>query len=161
MDFSSPLNEMVSNQLGVNNPQMANIWSQGMIDSAEVLGRNDHILQPFSTGIETQVLGEQIIQEPPFSIALAATQVNPATSCQNYNVVSAPCDDGGPGRPILDPQVYNNIMNPWMSGQELQCIDQNKYIGWVRSSLNNFIDSRKEENLESNNNILGAPSCWL
>lgn len=166
MGFSTPLHEIVSNQLGVNNPRMANMWSttQGMIGCAEVLGRDDQIQQPFSSGVETHV-GEQIQQ--PFYIALASSsQVNPATYCQSYDIVSsaAPCGDGdgdGAGSPILDPREQNNIMNQWiMSDQGLQCIDQiqNKYVAcmWVRSSSG---DSRKEEN-GKNDSVLRAPSWW-
>jgi hypothetical protein len=160
MGFSSPLHEVVSNRLGDNNPPMANMWSttQGMIDYAEVLGTDDQIQQPFSSGVEIHV-GEQI-QEPFYFALASSSQVNPATSFQNYDIVSsaAPCgDDDGAGTPILDPQVHNNTMNQWiMSDQGLPNIDQ---ITWVRSSLGDFTDSPNEEN-GNNDSVLGASSWW-
>jgi hypothetical protein len=90
--------------------------------SGETQVTGDHIQRPFSGG--TQLMGYHQIQQP-FYTGFREIQENPATSFQNYNNVSALCDDseGAAGGAILEPQAYNNIVSQWMSNEELPSIN--------------------------------------
>ncbi|KAG2694648.1 hypothetical protein I3760_08G154700 [Carya illinoinensis] len=136
MDYPLHLDEIIRNE-GAENPMTGMIWGQGMIHSANILGR-DQIQEPFSIlATSSHHLRDQI-QDPYINIPLEI-QMNPAIPFQNYNQNysgSAPnYADEQVGRFSSESQRHDlngilNQLNP-SDVELLQCSDdhdQNRYI---------------------------------
>lgn len=132
MDFPQRLDENIRNQ-EAENPMMAMIWGQEMINSANILGR-DQIQETFSIlSTSSNHLRDQI--QDPYRKFSSETHMNPTIPFQNYNqnysTGSAPIYAEQVGRFISESQGYDlngilNQLNP--SDIELQCIDDHAQI---------------------------------